>query len=80
MSDIALILGKKKPAASMSDMSDSSDDEESPDSEKSDDAPVSKEERSAMKLFEGAESTDEKVHAFRMLMKACESCADDEEE
>lgn len=60
------VMGKKKAPSSMDDMEemDEMDDE-------SEDESVSKEERSAMKLFEEASDVDEKVKAFRMLMKAC---------
>lgn len=59
------VMGKKKVPTSMDDM------EEEGDEMDEGDEPVSKEERSAMKLFEEASDMDEKVKAFRMLMKAC---------
>lgn len=58
------VMGKKKVPTSMDDVEEEDDMDEG-------DEPVSKEERSAMKLFEEASDVDEKVKAFRMLMKAC---------
>lgn len=60
------VMGKKKVPESMDDMED-----EDLEDEDGGDEPVSKEERTAMKLFEEAVEMDEKVRAFRMLMKAC---------
>lgn len=58
------VMGKKKVPESMDDMEEEDEMGEGDES-------VSKEERTAMKLFEEAADMDEKVRAFRMLMKAC---------